>query len=80
MRDSFVKEVTFELCPEGWGRFLQAAGIGGGPLQAPGKRDDKDPKGDKAWFELGALSAGHRGWRRAPGRQDELRLQRKVGT
>lgn len=29
MRDSFVKEVTFELCPEGWGGFLQAAGIGG---------------------------------------------------
>lgn len=44
MRDSFVKEVTFELCLEGWRGFSQAAGVGGGTLQAPGKNNGKDPQ------------------------------------
>lgn len=33
-----MKEVTFELCLEGWRGFSQAAGDGGGTLQAPGKK------------------------------------------
>lgn len=40
-----MKEVTFELRLEGWGGFSQAGGTGGGPLQAPGKSNGKDPKG-----------------------------------
>jgi len=45
MRDSFVKEMTFELCLEGWRGFSQAAGDGGGTLQASGKNKGKDPQG-----------------------------------
>lgn len=47
MRDSFVKEVTFELCLEGWRGFSQAARDGGGILQAPGKNNGKDPQGSE---------------------------------
>lgn len=41
-----MKEATFELCLEGWGGFSQAAGVGGGPLQTPGKSNGKDPRGE----------------------------------
>lgn len=53
MTASFVKEVTFQLRLEAWGGFSQAAGVGGGPLQAPGESN-----GDEAWYDLGVLRAG----------------------
>lgn len=63
MRASFVKEVIFELCLEGWGGFSQAAGVGGGRLQAPGRSDGKGPMGagGKAWYDFRVLRAGQCG-------------------
>lgn len=53
-----MKEVTFELRLAGGGGFSQAAGIGGGPLQASGKSNGKDPEENKAWCDLGEPRAG----------------------
>lgn len=62
MRDSFVKEMTFELCLEGWGGFSQAAGIRGRALAVPRKEQWQSSlagcRGDQARSELGEPGAG----------------------
>lgn len=47
MRDSFVKEVTFEQCLEGWGSFPRQQGLGDGLCRPQGRAIMKSLGGGK---------------------------------